>query len=228
MAEGLGQRIGGWLASRASPEEVAMHWSRLALQCDDNGRTCVLRFYDSRAMALIWATLSNIQRQAMLGPVRAWHVLDASASPTVHLASSEPRQDFTLSNVQWQKIHRHGFINRALALHARACCRQLAPGEIETAVAATERAERYRLSDRDDWVAFIGHALTWHPQFDLHPKVLPLLEEKADDEFYTSVIGQLTGDDIDDIRQGSWHEHLVALAPEKAKRAHENDYDDNV
>lgn len=228
MAEGLGQRVGGWLASRASPEEVAMYWSMLALQCDDNGRTCVLRFYDSRAMALIWGTLSRMQRQAMLGPVRAWHVLDASATPKLHLASSEPRPDFVLSAAQWQKIQRHGFVNRALALHARAYCRQPAPGEIETAIAAAERAERYRLTDRDDWVAFIGHALTWHPQFDFHPKVLLLLKNKADDDFYTSVIGQLTADDIDEIQQGSWHEHLAAPAPAKAQHAHGIDYDDNV
>jgi hypothetical protein len=84
------------------------------------------------------------------------------------------------------------------------------------------------LTDRDDWVAFIGHALTWHPQFDLHPKVLLLLENKADDDFYTSVIGQLTADDTDEIQQGSWHEHLAALAPAKAQHAHSIDYDDNV
>lgn len=212
MAKGLGQRAGGWLASYSSLDEVAAHWSRLVLQRDDSGHACVLRFYDSRALALLWPVLSQAQQQAMLGPVRAWHVLDSGARPSVHVASQESRGNFMLSAAQWQEIHRHGLVNRALALHAKECGRQPEPDEIEAAVAAAARAERYRLVDRNDRVAFIGHALAWHPQFDLHPKVLQLLGRRAADAFYTAEIGQLTADEIDEIRQGSWHERPGTLA----------------
>lgn len=212
MAEGLGQRTGGWLASYASLGEVAVHWSRLVLQRDDSQRTSVLRFYDSRALALLWTILSEEQQQAMLGPVRAWHVLDAGARPIVHLASPDARSNFTLSATQWQEIHRQGLVNRALALHARACGRQPEPGEIVGAVAAAARAERYGLIDRDDQVAFIGHALAWHPQFDLHPKVSQLLDRRAADDFYTAEIGQLSADEINEIRQGAWCERTGASA----------------
>nr|WP_314547590.1 DUF4123 domain-containing protein [uncultured Massilia sp.] len=152
MAEGLGQRVGGWLASAASLDEVAAHWSRLVLQRDDGGRGTVLRFYDSRALALLWTTMMPTQQQALLGPVRAWHFLDASARPGVHLASPDPRANFSLSDPQWHEIHRHGLVNRALALYAQACSRQPEPGEIEAAVAAAARAEQYGLSDHDDLV----------------------------------------------------------------------------
>jgi hypothetical protein len=202
----MGQRVGGWLASSASLDEVAAHWSRLVLQRDDSGRACVLRFFDSRALALLWNVLSQAQQRTMLGPVRAWHVLDACARPHVHLASPDSRANFMLSAAQWQQIHRHGLVNRALALHARTCGRQPEPGEIEAAVAAAARAEQYGLIDRDDLVAFIGHALAWHPQFDLHPKVLQLLGRRAADDFYAGEIGQLSADEIDEIRQGSWCE----------------------
>jgi len=212
MAEGLGQRVGGWLASSASLDEVAAHWSRLVLQRNDTGHACVLRFYDSRALALLWTIMSPMQQQAMLGPVRAWHVLDAGARPIVHLASSEARANFMLSAEQWQEIQRHGHVNRALALHARTCGRQPEPNEIKAAVAAAARAERYGLIDRDDWVAFIGHALSWHPQFDLHPKVLQLLAHRARDDFYTGEIEQLSANEIDEIRQGSWHKRPGASA----------------
>jgi hypothetical protein len=212
MAEGLGQRVGGWLASHVSLDAVAAHWSRLLLQRDDSGRACVLRFYDSRALALLWTVLSQAQQQALLGPVRGWHVLDAAARPSVHLASPDGRANFMLSAAQWQEIHRHGFVNRALALHARACSRQLEPGEIEVALAAAGRADRYGLIDRDDWVAFIGHALAWHPQFDLHPKVMHLLGRREADDLYTAEIGQLSADDINEIRRGCWFERLEASA----------------
>jgi hypothetical protein len=212
MAEGQGQRVGGWLASSASLDDIARHWARLALQRDNSGHACVLRFYDSRALALLWLLLSHAQRQTMLGPVQAWHVLDASARLNVHVASSDAPANFLLSAAQWQEIHRHGLVNRALALHAQACGRQPASGEIEVAGAAAARVERHGLIDSDDRVAFICHALAWHPHFDLHPKVAQLLSSKAADDFYIGEIGQLSADDIDEIRQGSWHQHLDASA----------------
>jgi len=204
MAEGMGQRVGGWMASSVSIDEIAAHWSRLMLQRDDSGRTCVLRFYDSRALALLWPLLSYAQRQAVLGPVHAWHILDAGGKPGIHLASPYSRTDFMLSATQWHEIHKHGLVNRALALHARGCSRQPAPDEVDAAVAAAARAERYGLIDQDDWVAFIGHSLAWHPQFDLHPKVSQLLRNKAADDFYTGEIGQLSADEIGEIQQGTW------------------------
>lgn len=228
MVEGLGQRVGGWLASSASLDEVTAHWSRLVLQRDDSGRACALRFYDSRALALLWRLLSPTQQQAMLGPVRAWHVLDAGARPSVHLASSDARTNFMLSAIQWQEIQQHGLVNRALALHARACGRQPEPDEIETAVAAAARAKRYGLSDRDDLVMFIGHALAWHPQFDLHPKVQQLLAHRAVDDFYAGEIEQLSAKEIDEIRQGSWHQRLGASASRQDTRTNEIEYGDNV
>lgn len=213
MAEGLGQRVGGWMAGSATLAEVTAHWSRLLLQRDENGRACALRLFDSRAFALLWSVLSHAQQQSILGPVRAWHVLDACAGLSTHLASSDPRDPFVLSTEQWQQIRRHGAINRALALHARTCRRQPAPNEIQAAIAAAARADRYGLADRDDWVAFIGHALAWHPQFDLHPGVTQLLECRAEDNFYTSAIGRLLPGEIDDIRQGAWYRTPAASTP---------------
>lgn len=213
MAEGLGQRIGGWLASTASLEEVAAHWSRVMLQRDDSGRACVLRFFDSRALALLWGALPQAQRRSMLGPVQAWHVLDAGAKPAVYLRSSEPHARFTLPNDLWQEVHRHGSVNRALALHARTHGRQPLPDEIEAALAASARADRYELSDREDQVAFIGHALAWHPQFDRHPAVAHLLEHRSNDDFYTSAIDQLSADQIDDIRRGDWYRSIPSTMP---------------
>lgn len=228
IVEGLGQRVGGWLASSASLDKVTAHWSSLVLQRDDHGRPCVLRFYDSRALALLWPLLSPTQQQTMLGPVRAWHVLDAGARPSVHLASSDARINFMLSTAQWQEIQHHGLVNRALGQHAWACGRQPEPNEIETAVAAAARAKRYGLIDQNDLVAFIGHALAWHPQFDLHPKVLQLLAYRTVDDFYTGAIEQLSASEIDEIRQGSWHQRLGASASRQDTRANEIQYGDNV
>lgn len=211
MAEGLGQRVGGWLASEASLDEVAGHWGRHVLQYNEEGLPCVLRFYDTRALSLIWPVLSEEQQQTLLGPVRVWHALDACTKPRTYSVSAGSRADLSLTTEQWQQIHRHGLVNRALALYAMKVDRQPEPSEIAAAVAAAERAERYGLFDRDDRVAFVESALGWHPQFDLHPKVLQLLGARAPDTFYTAaVVAALTKEDVAEIREGAWYDRLSA------------------
>ncbi|KVT83265.1 hypothetical protein WT25_14230 [Burkholderia territorii] len=210
MAEGLGQRVGGWLASEASMNEIAEHWGRHVLQYNEEGLPCALRFYDTRALSLIWSVLSQEQQQALLGPIQVWHALDASAKPRTYSASAGSRADLSLTTEQWHQIYRHGLVNRALALYAMKVDRQPEPSEIAAAVAAAERAEHYGLSDRDDRVAFVENALAWHPQFDLHPKVLQLLGARAPDKFYTAAVSVLTEEDIAEIRDGAWYERLSA------------------
>ncbi|WP_320534205.1 DUF4123 domain-containing protein [Robbsia andropogonis] len=208
MAEGMGQRIGGWLATTAAPQEVASHCSRMMLQRDDRDRLCLLRFYDPRAFALLWHVLSPVQQQSLLGPIQAWHTLDASAMPVSRLNTMGRRDEFELDAAQWQAIHRHGIVNRALALHAYDQDRQPHQHEVDVAVAAAARARQYGLIDEEDEVKFVSHALAWHPEFDLHPKVLQILGRKADDEFYAEQIEQLTPEEIEEICEGVWHERL--------------------
>ncbi|WP_179405382.1 DUF4123 domain-containing protein [Burkholderia guangdongensis] len=208
MAEGLGQRIGGWLAASASRGEVAVHCSRLALQNDDQGRLCLLRFYDPRAQALLWPLLTPVQQHALLGPIQAWHTLDAGAVPVTRMNTTGRRDDLVLDAAQWQVIHCHGIVNRALALHAYDLDRQPKQHEVDAAVAAALRARRYGLTDEEDEVVFVGHALSWHPEFDLHPRVLQILGSRVDGDLYAECIDELTPDEILEIRQGTWHERL--------------------
>ncbi|KVA24551.1 hypothetical protein WI44_30170 [Burkholderia cepacia] len=213
MAQGLGQRIGGWLASSASPDKVAEHWSTQVLQYDERGRLCALRFYDTRALGLIWPVLTERQQQDLLGPAKVWHALDACAKPRAYSRDAESSRAFSLAKAQWPGVHRHGLVNRALALHALAAGRQPVPAEVDAAVAAAARAEQYGLHDRDDLVAFIGHALDWHPWFDRHPEVAKALQQCSSDDFYTAAIGHLQPGEIDEIRRGAWYdERALSLA----------------
>lgn len=210
MAEGRGQRIGGWLASAASPGEIAAHCSRLLLQRDGDDQLCLLRFYDSRAQALLWPMLSPKQQHALLGPIQAWHTLDAGARRVTRVNTKGRREDFALEPAQWPTIHRHGIVNRALALYAYDRNRQPQQHEVDAAAAAAVRARRYGLIDEEDEVAFVSHALTWHREFDLHPKVLQILGSMNDGDLYAGQVAELTPDEIAEIQQGSWHERLRA------------------
>jgi hypothetical protein len=203
VARGQGQRIGGWLASTVPAAEVATYWSRQVVQVDESGRRCALRFYDSRALALIWSILTTSQKQVLLGPVIAWHALDACARACVYTAEVALQSSLVLAREQWQAIHRHGVVNKALGLHMHSTGRQPHRHEVETAVAGAARAEQYGLQDPDDKVAFVGHALAWHPRFDAHPRVrealllLPGL-------LYSAAVSELSPSEIEEIRRGAW------------------------
>ncbi|MBR8129701.1 DUF4123 domain-containing protein [Burkholderia ambifaria] len=225
MAQGLGQRIGGWLASTACADEVAGHWSTQVLQYDERGRLCALRFYDTRALGLIWPLLTEQQQQALLGPVTVWHALDVCAKPRAYGRGVGSSRACSLTAAQWQEVHRHGLINRALALHALAANRQPTPAEVDAAVAAAARAEQYGLQDRDDLIAFIGHALDWHPQFDRHPEIEKALKEFSPDDFYTAAIGHLQPDDIDEIRQGAWYGQAASLSDPQRRPSPDTRYE---
>lgn len=206
MARGRGQRIGGWLASSAPAEDVAEHLSGHVLQENDRGATCALRFYDSRAFALLWSVLSLMQRETLLGPVKVWHAFDAVARLKAYAGLYPPMlESLALKPEQWAAIRRHGVINRALALHINDAGRQPDPEDVEVAVAAAVRAEHYGLDERDDRLAFIRHALAWHPYFDLHPRVIQVLREVSPDRFYTAAASELTMHEIDEIRRGAWY-----------------------
>ncbi|WP_258187465.1 DUF4123 domain-containing protein [Trinickia symbiotica] len=205
VAQGLGQRIGGWLASSLPADEVAAHWSKYVLQQDGRERTCALRFYDARALSLLWPVLTLMQQETLLGPVKAWYALDACAELRTYKGLYPPsRAELLLKPGQWNAIHRHGLINRALALHMAATGRQPTPDEVKAAVASAERAEHFGLTDKDDMIAFIGHALAWHPYFDSHPRVIEALREVSTDCFYTAAVSTIRPEEIEEIRSGSW------------------------
>lgn len=201
-----GQRIGGWLATSASADDVAAHLSRQVLQIDDRGKTCALRFYDARALALLWSALTLMQKETLLGPVKAWHAFDAGARLATY-SGLYPKMldDLSLKPQQWSAIRRHGLVNRALALHIASIGRQPDASAVDDAVAAAERAERYELADRDDKLAFIGHALAWHPYFDGHPRVREVLAQVSPEHFYAAAASELTPDEIEAIRSGAWY-----------------------
>ncbi|VWD29494.1 MULTISPECIES: DUF4123 domain-containing protein [Burkholderia] len=205
VAKGLGQRIGGWLASDSTLEQIAEHWSNIVLQVDEQGRKCALRFYDGRALSLMWRILVSGQKQALLGSIKAWHALDACAKPCIYTVQAGLHKELELTDEQWRATRRHGPINRALALHMQATQRQPHPGEVEIAIASAARAELHGLVDRQDTIAFIGHALAWHPYFDRYPSVAQALSQRASDEFYTAAISELGEEEIETIRRGEWY-----------------------
>ncbi|MCP1131223.1 DUF4123 domain-containing protein [Robbsia andropogonis] len=222
MARGAGQRIGGWIQASVAPADLARYWGRMTVQYDLRDRATLLRFYDNRSLALLWPLLTYRQRQALLGPVEVWWTLDAISEPVGYRLDTPSRTDaqqrlmtdappntarqqqpLAILAEQWPHIFRHGVTNRAIAGYqfvGGGMTRQ----KVDIASRAAERAELLRLDDVDDATLFVTHALSWHPQFDEHPRVLEALRTVGPDVFYAEAISALTDAEIDDIRGGEW------------------------
>jgi hypothetical protein len=204
IARGQGQRIGGWLIGADSLQEVVDHWSDSLLQFDNQGRRCLLRFYDARVLALMWPALSPTQRRYLLGPVQTWYALDACAELATYTAPGRSQSELEIEDAQWIEFHRHGVINRALALFMNSEERQPLQQEVQAAVDSAGRAEQHGLRDHEDKIAFVGHALAWHPSFDAHPAMAPVLEKVSRGDLYCAAVSELDPRVVEEIRRGIW------------------------
>lgn len=75
------QRVSALLLASCDSDVLLAHLCALSLQHDPTEMlepACVLRYQDPRVMQRVWATLSDDQRCAWLGPVRHWY---AAAQP---------------------------------------------------------------------------------------------------------------------------------------------------
>jgi hypothetical protein len=200
VASGMGQRIGGWIATDADVGELASYWSSMMIQHDERNRAYVLRFNDSRSLALLWPILSDGQRQVLLGPVSTWHTLDACAMPCVYKGGVALHSRLQLKATQWEAIRQHGPVNQALGLMMFQESRQPLPQDVAVAVAAAERYEIYGIQDDADKTLFILHALRWHPNFDLLSIVRNAMRAVGPDTYYSEAIGTLSDADIAAVR----------------------------
>lgn len=204
IARGQGQRIGGWLLGAETAQEVADHWALDLLQTDDQGRRCVLRFYDARVLALVWPVLEPMQRRHLLGSIHTWFALDASAELTAYTAPGRSQSQLALSDEQWVELQRNGTVNRALALFMHSVGRQPREKEVRAAVDSAARADRHGLRDPDDKIAFVGHALGWHSNFDSHPAMASVLEKVRHGVLYSAAASELESRVVMDIQRGAW------------------------
>ncbi|SAK88057.1 hypothetical protein AWB75_06017 [Caballeronia catudaia] len=204
LARGHGQRVGGWLFSGAPIDDIVAHWSAVLLQRDERGQQRVLRFYDSRALSLMWPVLDAQQQRTLLGPVQAWFALDASANLVTYTAKGAMQPRLDLSDDQWRVLHRQSHVNRALSLFMHDVDRQPSESEVAAAQVAAARADYLGLSDRDDIVKFVGYALSWHPKFYEHPVVDAAFKALAKDALHCAVVDEFDAGLIDDVQSGRW------------------------
>ncbi|QBH01327.1 DUF4123 domain-containing protein [Xanthomonas oryzae pv. oryzicola] len=206
LAARRGHRIGGFLLSDAPLHAIADHLGALAVQPyggQGSGQR-LLGIADPAALEGIWRVCSERQRRQALGPISRWRTLDrwGQWSDQQTSAATVPQHGFLhFDPPQWAQLAHVRFINAAWA-KAIADGHEVTPEQLAALPAALDRAVRHGVSDAQDLELFAWHALTVHPHFDLHPRIIALFEQRKPDEFYSYMVCDLDEEDWQHLRAG--------------------------
>lgn len=200
LQRGHGRRLGGWLASSAALEHVALHLGRIMVQRHSAGRTVWLRLHDPAVLWIVWGWLQPAQRAALLGPIDCIHVL-SPAGQLQHLETSEPAVgDMDLTPAQWAAIDCIEPLNAALRDWG-GLTRQ--PDQLRSArgaaLAAIQRARRLGFEDARDLAFYGGCALSVHARFDFHSLVIDRLRARKPGDYFGGLVADLGARDWERI-----------------------------
>jgi hypothetical protein len=204
LRRGAARRIGGWLQCSASGAALAHHIGQQMVCRRQDGRLTLLRWTDPAVLWVIWssALLTQQQQAELLGPISAYHLLDAggrcttldqigaSRSSAVDEASEASRYAFTAR--QWAQLDAIGSLNRALLRFDAARLDAASLNEArDNGMAAILRARSLGFADAQDLATFAWHAMSVHPRFDAHPVVAERLQKRQADDLFTALVDPL-------------------------------------
>ena len=122
LARGSGQRVCGWIFTHENIEALATHLGQIAIQrlpaglARKSGKNMLLRYYDPNVMPLLWALSDTAQREALLGPITQWYLLDRVAKLRVYKSEQNEntqRMPLSFSAQQWVALQSIGGLNQA-------------------------------------------------------------------------------------------------------------------
>lgn len=110
--------ICAWLDSEAAADMVAEHIACALVGCGVDDQPVFWRYYDPRVLALTLAVFDPAQRQALLGPIRAWQFAWAGHHWSVASVDVKPaladRPPGWPREAQWSRINRSAAADRVL------------------------------------------------------------------------------------------------------------------
>jgi hypothetical protein len=198
LAQGVGRRIGGWLESDADGPQLALHIASQMIQRNAQGRRRLLRWADPAVLWALWPILNGQQQSALLGPIKAYRLLDPAGHWHCLRAPHDAKGEaLGLDSRQWQRIEAIAALNgvlreQSLSAHSPQSLCQLR----DTLMAALEEARHFGFADSRDQTAYARRALAIHPAFARHPLVAERLAKRKPDDYFSAL--------IDDLSAGQW------------------------
>lgn len=196
LAQGGGRRICGWLESAVDGKELARHIVTQMSQVHGEARRCLLRWHDPAVLWALWPLLTAEQQASLLGPIKAFRVLDP-AGHWLRFSAKQPasRQTLDLDGEQWRGIESIAALNGMLReIDLSPLSTEQLDALRDNALAALRRARQLGFSDFQDQRAFARLALTVHADFDSHPLVAERLAQRAPDDHFTALVDDLSAE----------------------------------
>ncbi|WP_341676413.1 DUF4123 domain-containing protein [Niveibacterium sp. SC-1] len=199
LRSGAGRRIAGFVQAGQSPQTMARHLGRLLVQrrpAPHGSVFTALHVYDPAVLWWLWPSLSDTQRGIVLGPARAWWLLDPVGRWHV-LDTSSPHDPGThaleLTLSQWTLVQGIGALNAVLRhLPLESLSAPALAALQQRAFEGLQRAHASGWSVSHDLQTYVRTALTRHPLFDRHPRVQQLLRNRTPDDRLAALIDGVT------------------------------------
>lgn len=196
LRQGGGHRVGGWLLSSAGISDLARHLAGQAVHRRPSGGRAWVRFHDPRVMDVLRHIYDAQQRRQLCESVVAWLWLSRwQTLESLHQGDGGLVDDVgmvePLSQQKWVDIDNIGPLNR---LWLRAACAgiEVDRSSLDELRVALARAREYGFNDPVDLVEFGWRALRVHRNFDAHPRVRKVMEERDEGEFFGYVVADLS------------------------------------
>jgi hypothetical protein len=206
LGRGNGRRVCGWLQSSAPVDVVARHIGRQFVQHRPPGRPTLFRWTDPAALWAFWPALVASQQAALLGPIRAYRLLDPCGGlVTLQGVGCAPETPLNLSAAQWADADSMGALSLAFRQcdAARSNATNLAAAR-DAGVLAMRRARARGFLHLRDLAAYARFAMNVHPRFDAHP----LVRRRLDAAIEGDHIGML----LDDLSDADWQRIRTEIA----------------
>lgn len=179
-----GFTVGGWLLSRRGADQVARHLARVMGNCTVQGvGRKFVRLADRRVLELLWPDLDRTQRQALLGPVESWMVLNRrgdlstfAVGETPEPESLLPEWSLRLRADQWARMDRCEIV-QAMLRGWRRFVTELPPDYLVRAANAVTAGQHLGLSNQRDLTLLGAYQLQIHPRLCEHPRVIEVVEQ---------------------------------------------------
>lgn len=181
--QGYGRLICGWLSCSTSPEALALHLAKCALQ-ERAGQDTLLRFYDPAVALPLWSLLDNWQQQRLFGPLAAWFSIDGDGQWIQRKGAEQQNirlsYSLSLSDDNWRDIQFIGIVNRIMCQYRHSHINESRFSERQVfnrIIPALRRAWAFPFHQPQDLALYGTHALTISPVFDRHIYLLQALQK---------------------------------------------------
>lgn len=196
LRRGGGHRVGGWLLSSAEMPDLIRHLAEQAVRRRPSGGRAWIRFHDPRVMDMLCHIYDMRQRRQLSEGVMAWlwlsrwRTLESWRRGDVGLVDGAGTAE-PLSPRKWVDIDNIGPLNR---LWLRAACAgiEVDRSSLDELRAALARARAYGFNDPEDLVEFGWRALRVHLNFDAHPEIRKVMEERGKDDLFGYIVADLS------------------------------------